>query len=176
VREVRPVRPSEYHRAGALVVAAYAALPGSHSSPEYDRELADVERRVTGAEVLVAVETESPGDPDETGPLLGCVTFVPDSSSPWAELLEEGESGVRMLAVDPAAQGGGVGGQLLTACIDRARALGRRALVLHSTPWMTVAHHLYERAGFVREPARDWLPVPEVPLRAYRLDLNRDGA
>ncbi len=164
---IRPVRPGEHEGAGALVVAAYAALPGGHSSPDYERELADVARRSKEAEVLVAV------DPDDT--LLGCVTFVPDTTSPWAELVEEGESAIRMLAVDPASQGRGIGRQLLRICIDRARERGSVGLFLHSTPWMAAAHHLYEQAGFVRVPERDWRPVPDVPLMAYRLDLMAPG-
>ena len=104
--------------------------------------------------------------------VVGCVTFVPDASSPWAELLEAGEAGMRMLAVRPDAQGRGIGRALVDACVTRARALGRAALILHTTPWMTAAHHLYEGAGFVRFPSRDWNPLPEVPLRAYRLELG----
>jgi ribosomal protein S18 acetylase RimI-like enzyme len=127
----------------------------------YADELADIAGRVGQAEVLVALE----------GRLLGCVTLVPDASSPWAEGLEEGEAGIRMLAVDPGAQGRGVGRALVEACIARASELGRTALFLHSTPWMTAAHHLYRRAGFVRVPERDWLPTPEVPLLAFRRQL-----
>jgi ribosomal protein S18 acetylase RimI-like enzyme len=128
----------------------------------YAEELADIAGRVAGAEVLVAVD----------GRVLGCVTLVPDASSPWAEGLEEGEVGVRMLAVDPGAQGRGVGQSLLAACIGRAKELGRAALFLHSTPWMTAAHRLYKRAGFVRLPDRDWAPTPDVPLLAFRLQLS----
>lgn len=163
---IRPVIPAEYESAGELIVRAYRALPGGHSSDEYDVELADVARRAEEAEVLVAVVD---------GALLGCVTFVPDSSSPWAELLADEEAGVRMLAVAPDQQGKGIGTALLACCIERARALGRRALLLHSTPWMTAAHHLYEKAGFVRFPVRDWTPVPEVPLRCFRLELVSDA-
>jgi GNAT superfamily N-acetyltransferase len=128
---------------------------------DYAAELADIAGRVAQAEVLVAVGER----------LMGCVTLVPDPSSPWAEGLAEGEVGIRMMAVDPSAQGRGVGRALLEACIARASGLGRTALFLHSTPWMTVAHQLYKRAGFVRVPERDWQPVPEVPLLAFRLEL-----
>jgi hypothetical protein len=38
---------------------------------------------------------------------------------------------------------------------------------------MTTAHRLYEQAGFVRVPERDWRPVPTVPLLAFRLALAR---
>ncbi len=162
---VREVRPEEYTRAGQIIVAAYAALPGQHMSGGYAAELADVARRSIEAEVLVALEDH----------LMGCVTFVPDSSSPWAEALGPDEAAIRMLGVDPAAQGRGAGVRLVDACIERARSLGRSGLFLHSTPWMTSAHRLYERAGFRRVPDRDWIPIPEVPLLAFLLDLDRDA-
>jgi ribosomal protein S18 acetylase RimI-like enzyme len=166
---VRPVRPDEHEEAAQLVLAAYRALPGGHLAGDYSTELADVASRSREAEVLVAVRRSEEQGPDE---ILGCVTLVPDASSPWAELLEEGEAGIRMLAVRPDVQGRGIGGSLVDACVARARALGRAALVLHTTPWMTAAHHLYEEAGFVRFPSRDWNPLPEVPLLAYRLVLD----
>ncbi len=159
---IRDIRPEEYESAGHLVVTAYRALPGRHLSDDYAGLLAAVARRAEEAEVLVALEEE----------LVGCVTLVPDASSPWAELLEEAEAGIRMLAVLPSAQGRGVGRALLEGCVSRARQLGRSALVLHTTPWMPAAQHLYETAGFARFPQRDWSPLPEVPLRCYRLLLD----
>ena len=160
--EIRPIKDDECEDAGRLVVAAYRALPGAHLSQDYEAELADVARRALEAEVLVASEER----------LVGCVTFVPDASSPWAELLEENEAGIRMLAVLPDAQRRGVGRALLDACVRSARRLERSALMLHTTAWMSTAQHLYESAGFERYPQRDWTPVPEVPLLAYRLELS----
>lgn len=148
-----------------MVLAAYRALAGRHLTAEYAAELSAVSRRADEAEVLVAVEDD----------VIGCVTLVPDDSSPWAELLEPGESGIRMLAVDPARQNRGVGAALLDRCIDEASAMGREALFLHSTPWMEAAHRLYGRAGFERVPERDYDPVPEVPLLAFRLALPLAG-
>jgi ribosomal protein S18 acetylase RimI-like enzyme len=163
--KVRLVRPGEYEQVGQLVVAAYRAIPGGHLSHDYAVELAAVERRASEAEVMVATVGNSE-------PPVGCVTFVPDASSPWAELLERGEAGIRMLAVDPGAQRRGAGRALLGACIARAKELQRTAVILHTTPWMTAAHRLYEASGFERLPDRDWAPVPEVHLLAYRLVLG----
>ncbi|MDE3202672.1 MAG: GNAT family N-acetyltransferase, partial [Acidobacteriota bacterium] len=165
--EIRAVGPSEYHRAGQIVVAAYEAIPGGTTSEGYAAELADVAARVGGAEVLVAVVEET---------LLGCVTFVPGPSSPWAEGLEDKEAAIRMLGVDPSSQQRGVGRALVEACLQRARSLGREAVFLHTTPWMTTAHRLYERTGFIRVPERDWRPEPSVPLLAYRRPLGPSTA
>jgi GNAT superfamily N-acetyltransferase len=163
--EVRPAQPSEYERAGQLVVAAYRSLPGSRLSDDYAAQLADVGSRASETEVMVALAH------DDDGP-IGCVTFVPDATSPWAQLLENGEAGVRMLAVEPRAQGRGVGRALVQACVGRAKELHRTALILHTTPWMTTAHRLYETSGFERFPERDWAPVGGGQLLAYRHPLN----
>ena len=140
------------YRAGTSPASMSASWPTSSVAP---RE----------AEVLVAVDGDSEA-------ALGCVTFVPDASSAYAELLEGGEAGIRMLAVDPGAQRRGTGRALLAACTARAKELRRTALILHTTPWMTSAHRLYESSGFERLPDRDWAPVPEVHLMAYRLLLS----
>ena len=164
--EVRLVRPEEHQEAGQVVLAAYQDLPGEHMSGGYAAQLVDVARRAVEAEVLVAVGADG---------IVGCATLVPGPWSPWAEQLKSDEAGLRMMAVRPDSQGRGVGAALLGACTGRAEALGRQALVLHSTPWMHAAHRLYLAHGFTRLPERDWLPVPEVPLLAFRLVLGRTG-
>ena len=161
--QIRPVRPEEHEAAGNVVLEAYTSLPGGHISGGYADVLTDVARRAREAVVLVAAVSDR---------VIGCVTFVTDHLSPWAELVEPGESAIRMLAVLPTGQGAGVGRLLVTDCIDLARQHGSSALFLHSTPWMDSAHRLYRRLGFVRVPERDWLPEPEVPLLGFRLDLT----
>jgi ribosomal protein S18 acetylase RimI-like enzyme len=52
------------------------------------------------------------------------------------------------LAVDPAAQGGGVGRALVDALADEARSRGARRLTLRVFAPNEVARRLYERCGF----------------------------
>lgn len=160
---VRAVLPGEAGAAGRVLERAYRQLLGAEMEEGYARHLADVSERASTSDVLVAVLGAR---------VVGCVTYVPDASSPLAEGLGEGEAGIRMLGVDPEAQGAGVGRALVVACIDRAKDAGRTRLVLHSTQHMEVAHHLYRSLGFVREPERDWYPVPAYHLRAFALDLD----
>ncbi len=160
---VRTARAEEHASLGELVVRAYRSLP-EFDEPGYEPELRDVARRAREAVVLVAVD-------DADGTLLGCVTYVPDPNSPWAELLEQGEAAIRMLAVDVTARGRGVGTVLAEACVARARADGRDAIVLHSLTYMRAAQAIYARLGFVRRPERDWEPVPGVRLLGFALAL-----
>ncbi len=134
-------------------------------NPTIEVELRDVARRAREAVVLAAVDTE-------TGAVIGCATYVPGPESPWAELLEPGEVGIRMLAVDPGARGRGAGTALTRACVDRARAEGRRRVVLHTLSFMTAAQRIYRSLGFREIPDRSWEPVPGIFLLAFGLDLT----
>jgi ribosomal protein S18 acetylase RimI-like enzyme len=159
---VRRAAVEEYAAVGRLTVDAYDAdgqLGGEHG---YGAVLADVAARAADGEVLVAV--------DGAGEVLGAVTFVL-AGSRYAELSRPGEAEFRMLAVDPAAQGRGVGEALVRACVDRAVALGRTALVLAARDFSARAHRLYQRLGFVRTPGLDFSPAPGVDLVAMRLEL-----
>jgi GNAT superfamily N-acetyltransferase len=162
--EIRPVTADEHAALGRLTRDVYAGLDGAVDDPDYFAELEDVAGRAAVALVLVAVD-------DNDGRLLGGATYVSGVDNPLAEFHDASGAGLRMLAVAPDAQGRGVGEALVRACMDRARADGRTRLLLHTTSWMPAAHRLYARLGFHRDPARDWSPIPEVPLIAYTLEL-----
>jgi ribosomal protein S18 acetylase RimI-like enzyme len=155
---VRRARPEELSAAGAVVAQAY--LVDGHDEESYLPVLADAASRAEDGEVLVAV--------DGAGEVLGSVTFAAPPS-PLAELSRDDEAEFRMLGVSPAARGRGVGTALVQACLVRARELGRAGIVISTEPDMNAAHRIYERFGFVRDPERDWRPLPDVPLLAYQL-------
>ncbi len=160
---VRLARDDELDAAGDLVVAAYRTHPDMEDSDGYLAHVRDVRGRATDTVVLVAVD----GD----GRLLGCVSYVRDHTSAFAEIEQPGEAGFRMLGVAMAARGRGVGRALVEACLERARAAGRTGLVIVTAPSWTDAQHLYERVGFRRAPHRDFEPVPGISLWAYALAL-----
>ncbi|HEX5510529.1 MAG TPA: GNAT family N-acetyltransferase, partial [Actinomycetales bacterium] len=155
---VRQARPEELTAAGAVVAQAY--LVDGHDEESYLPVLADAASRAEDGEVLVAV--------DGAGEVLGSVTFA-TPPSPLAELARIDEAEFRMLGVSPTARGRGVGTALVQACLDRAKALGKSGIVISTEPDMRAAHRIYERFGFVRDPERDWRPLPDVPLLAYQL-------
>jgi ribosomal protein S18 acetylase RimI-like enzyme len=139
---------------GKIVLSSYLALPGHPSDVSYDNELADVRARVRDGIVFGAFEDAAP---------RGCVTYVEDASSPFAEDLQDGEASFRMLGVSTDAQGQGIGEALVVHCLDGARAARRSAVFIHTGDWMTTAHRLYRRFGFVHVPDRD-RPVPEYGI------------
>lgn len=157
---IRVVRPEEHQAVGALMVAAYVADGFIDASSPYVARLADTATRAAGAEVLVAV--------DASGRLVGTVTYCP-AGSEWREIARADEGEFRMLAVLPEARGLGIGGALVRACLDRARAEGRAGVAISSMATMREARRLYERFGFVRAPEQDWSPRGEVALEALRL-------
>src|SRR5262249_27666057 len=118
--------------------------------------------------VLVAVADDDAAGQRETGQsqpaagkLLGTVMLM---AWPQAgELINgPGEAEIRALAVAPQAQGSGVGKALLHAVLELAERCGVTHLVLATQRQMRAAHHLYEQAGFRRQPDRDWSPAPDV--------------
>jgi ribosomal protein S18 acetylase RimI-like enzyme len=161
--EVRRARDEELDRAGEVVAEAYRSNPGMDGEREYLDHVRDARRRARSAEILVAV--------DASGGIVGTVSYVPGPESRYADVAGEGEAEFRMLGVLPAARGAGAGRALVDACIERARASGRSALVLSTPPDWTTGQRLYERLGFRRAPERDFDPVPGLRLWAYVLDL-----
>jgi ribosomal protein S18 acetylase RimI-like enzyme len=158
--EIRTAAPAELPVVADLCVAAYApVLAADH----YVAVLRDVGRRAAEAELLVAAE---PG-----GGVLGTVTFVPDGG-PLGEIAGAHETEFRMLAVDPAAQGRGVGTALIRRLLDDSRRLGKQGIVCSSQHEMRAAHRVYERLGFRRAPERDWSPVPGVDLLVFARTLR----
>ncbi|MEV7230421.1 MULTISPECIES: GNAT family N-acetyltransferase [Polymorphospora] len=164
---VRPAEPAEFDTVARLTLAAYEADGQLKEDRGYAPTLADVAGRAATGELLVAVD-------EVTGRLLGSVTFVLPGSR-YAELAGTGEAEFRMLSVDPAAQGRGVGEALTRACLARAAELGCHAVVISTRTFTEPAHRLYHRVGFVRTPGADWSPVPGVDLIAWRYDLTTAG-
>jgi len=156
--EIRVLTPDDDAEGmGRLLVEGYQSLPDSPVDPEYYAELADVGTRIERSIVFGAFAD---------GDTLGCVTYVANETSAYAEHMLDGEASFRMLAVAPAARGRGVGEALVRRCIDEATSAGRTALFIHSGSWMGGAHRLYERLGFERRVDRDWL-IDDPPLHLF---------
>ncbi len=153
---VRNAMPREYKAIGQLMVQVYSALEGfpkPKEQPEYYRFLADVGNQTQRpeTELLVAIA------PD--GSIVGAVIYFGDMQyygSGGTATFEKNACGFRLLAVDPAFRGRGIGKKLSLACIEKARKSQRAQLIIHTTEAMQTAWKMYEKLGFKRSEDLDF--------------------
>jgi ribosomal protein S18 acetylase RimI-like enzyme len=155
--EVRRITRDAYLRAGHFA-----------ADHPYMSVLEDVEHRAEHAQIWVA---------EAAGKVVAAVTLT-FASQPYTEIARAGELELRMLAVDPTHQGGGVGRAVVREVVARARQLpGIEAISITSATFMERAHSLYRSLGFRRVPDRDWyVPGESVLLWVFRLELQPAGA
>ena len=73
------------------------------------------------------------------GENAGCVMLVKDMDE---------VARLRLLLVEPAARGLGIGARLVDECVRFARTAGYKSITLWTHSVLTAARHVYERAGF----------------------------
>ena len=166
---IRDARPADVPAIEAVTLAAYDQYAAELPPPYWEAYRANI--LGTLADVTPAAQLVA----ERAGRILGAVLLYPAGAAfprrdgaaaivPWPE--------VRLLAVEPAARGQGVGDTLMQACIRRARAAGAEALTLHTTPMMAAAVRLYTRLGFRPAPELDFEPAPGLTVRGFRLTLE----
>ena len=155
--------PDELPEASRVMLQAYeeyaADLPADMWEG-YRRDIVDVWGRLEESELILA---------RSEGRIVGAVTYYPLRNSGQGE--HANAAGIRLLAVEPASRGKGIGRRLVLECIERTRARGVPSIVLHTTELMSVAAGMYERMGFVRLPKLDHHVRPGLTVKAYELRL-----
>ena len=96
--------------------------------------------------------------------LAGAVAYFGPNSHK-APFFEQGWPVVRMLVVDPAFRGKGLGRALSNECIARAKRDASPVIALHTSPVMAVALAMYLKMGFVK--AYDAPPIYGVEYAVY---------
>lgn len=163
---IRGMRAHEAPAVGRLTLSAYDAY--GHIGGSYRDHLGDPDARRRGATAVLVAELG--------GEVVGTVTLVLPGDAEWEPRpAPAGDAGLRMLAVAPWAEGRGIGRALVEACLQRARALGARRVVVTTMDWMTRAHHLYRHLGFRHRPDLD-VRFPSGVGHALVLDLTEDAA
>lgn len=154
---------ADYSEVRRITREAY--LHAGHFTPDhpYMHVLENVEHRAEHAGVWVA---------ETSGAVVAAVTLT-FAGHPYSEIAVENELEFRMLAVDPAVQGNGVGRAVVRQVIKHAESLpGITAISITSATFMQRAHTLYESLGFQRAPGRDWhVPGEDVLLWVFRLEV-----
>lgn len=158
----RTALPADYDRVAEVTRASFLAGPYGHihANPERERFELDVAARAAWGAVIVALD----------GDVIVGATSLLRASTPKARLAVEGEAEIRLLAVDPGAQGSGIGEALVRASIAEAKAWGVRRVVLDTGSLNERAQRLYLRAGFQRTPAT--FEGESITSFAYAYDLD----
>jgi ribosomal protein S18 acetylase RimI-like enzyme len=164
--KIRDAAPDEMSIVGEIRIAAYEADGFISSDSGYASTLRGLGADGNGRVLVATMPTTEQIVGTimlQTWPHTGPVVAGPD------------EAEIRALAVRPGIQRMGIGRTLLKHALERAAALRIRSLVLCTEPAMHVAHRLYEQAGFVRLPERDWSPSPGTTLLVYGLKLDANA-
>ena len=159
---VRSFAPADATGVDAVALAAFAQYEGVYSDWEtLSRGVRAMSALANGGEIVVA---------QDGGRIVGAVAYIGPYKEPRAEFFAPEWPIVRMLVVDPAARGHGIGRMLTEACIDKARRDGAAVIALHTSPAMEVALALYLRMGFrLEKKVPDRFGVPyAVYLKALR--------
>jgi ribosomal protein S18 acetylase RimI-like enzyme len=92
---------------------------------------------------------------EEVGEVVGFTAVDLPEDEPHGEIY--------MIAVDPAAQGKGVGLRLTEHAVEQMRAAGRQLAIVNTggDPGHAAARATYERAGFVSLPAEQYFLLLE---------------
>ena len=81
--------------------------------------------------------------------LIGMAFLIPHGN-PYL-FFEADWSYIRLVAVDPAYEGKGLGKMLTQHCIDFAKESGEKIIALHTSEFQHAARHIYEGLGFKRQ-------------------------
>jgi GNAT superfamily N-acetyltransferase len=167
---VRNARPEEFEQIGALMVQVYSKLEGFpriSEQPDYYKMLANVGALTNnpGTALLVAVNGE-----DSIGGAVVYFNEMKYYGSGGTATREENAAGFRLLAVDPAIRGKGIGKQLANECIKKARENKLGQVIIHTTMAMQTAWKMYEQMGFKRSEDLDF-SQQGFPVFGFRLLL-----
>ena len=142
----------------AVALAAFAQYAGDYDDwPAFSAGIGRMADLAADGDLLVA---------ERDGAVVGAVVHV-GPGRPRSAIYPDDWSVIRMLVVDPAARGAGVGRALVAGTLERARRAEAPAIGLHTSPIMATALRLYEGIGFRRE--HDLPPIRGVPYARYML-------
>lgn len=157
---IRPATEQDDAEVNRVTVAAYREHFPDPQQPYLRSVATAATARREQAETWVA---------ERGGIIEGAVTLT-GHDTPWTDVARPHELEFRLLCIDPAVQGNGLGTELVRRILAAAAEReGIDAVVLTTNDSWTGPQAFYERLGFVRAPERDWVPgdAPDVQLIVY---------
>jgi predicted N-acetyltransferase YhbS len=165
---IRDARPGDHAAIRDLTLAAYQeyAKPLGAYWEGYKAGILQTLEHVKPAEQIVV---------DDNGEIVAAILLYPAGTmftAPNGDQLAAEFPEMRLLAVSPEKRGRGLATLLMRECVERAKALGAKTVMFHTTALMR-ALPLYQRVGkFVRTAQFDFWLAPGVMLECYRLALE----
>lgn len=154
--ELRDFSGSDGEAVNRVALAAFQQYRSLYTGwEEFARRISGMAALAESAEIVVA----SLG-----GRIVGAVAYVAPGK-PRASFFAPEWSVLRMLVVEPASRGRGLGRALANECLRRARRDGAAFVALHTSPIMEVALALYASLGFEQMHAAP--PIHGVPYNIY---------
>lgn len=158
---LRDYREGDADALDRVALAAFEQFRGDYDDwPAMARAVSGKSRLSEVGEVIVA---------NDDARVVGGVAYIPPGK-PKAAYFDRSWPVIRMLVVDPAARGRGIGRALTAECVGRARRDGSPVIALHTTPIMAVALPMYLRLGF--KLSHHAPPIHGVPYAVYTLALS----
>jgi ribosomal protein S18 acetylase RimI-like enzyme len=105
----------------------------------------------------------------EDGDKIVGMTFLVSKGNP-TDIFEKDWSYIRMIGVDPAYSGNGIGRKLTQMCVDLAKITQEKIIALHTSEFMDNARHMYESIGF--KQTKEIEPRYGKKYWLYTLDLK----
>lgn len=100
--------------------------------------------------------------------IIGVAYLVP-SGNP-TEIYASNWSYIRMVGVDPAYRGNGIGKRLTQKCINCAKGNGEQIIALHTSEFMDSARYIYEQLGFKKD--KELKPIFGKKYWLYKMNLK----
>jgi GNAT superfamily N-acetyltransferase len=143
-------------------------FPRQIDQPAYYKKLENVGSLTNdpGTELLVAVSRDAE--------IAGAVVFFHNMAfygSGGIAATEKNACGFRLLAVDPAFRGQGIGKLLTNVCVRKAKKAMASQMIIHTTASMKTAWKMYESLGFKRSEDLDFMQE-DLPVFGLRLSLQ----
>jgi GNAT superfamily N-acetyltransferase len=104
---------------------------------------------------------------EHRGKIVGMAFQVP-KGNPFA-FFESDWSYIRLIGVEPAYEGKGIGRRLTERCVEEARRSGEQIIALHTSEFQDAARHIYESMGF--KVLRSLDPIYEKKYWLYTMNL-----
>jgi ribosomal protein S18 acetylase RimI-like enzyme len=101
--------------------------------------------------------------------IIGMAYLIPNGNP--TDIFQEDWCYIRMVGVNPAYGGNGIGKKLIQMCIEYAKEAQEKTIALHTSEFMDSARHIYEGLGFER--IHEIAPRFGKKYWIYKLELNK---